>query len=207
MLCAFRYAFYRIRTGSKRKRPEKFFHFCPNRTADRASYRRGGCRRSFGSGFFRGSNSIDLRGRPCQSLNIRSDRQIRCSTDGPFAARVLVRSFYRLCSLFRFSLLRRFGVGEHVMRNVINVTKSIDLVRGINRVCVIVKRNVATLCAGMRSLRHLQLRHLFTQAGYSSSYYGRLQPAAATTSRATVVEPCRCDRWGYPTSRPSARQG
>ena len=106
---------------------------------------------------------------------------------------------------FWFSLLRRLGVRELAMRNVITVTKTNVLVGVLARVSVIVKRNVAMLPSFLRHL-HQALRP-YGQAGTSSfPMFGTMQPARATAITAAAAA-SRRERWDCPASRPSTRHG
>jgi hypothetical protein len=95
------------------------------------------------------------------------------------------------------------------MRNIINVTKTINVVLGTGRDLVVVaKRNAEML---RRSVRTYLMRHAALPAHAGSWLFGqalpserRLQPAYATATPA-AAGPCRAsDRVG-PASSPSAR--
>jgi len=91
------------------------------------------------------------------------------------------------------------------MSNVINVTNAINLVGVIARVCLVVKRNVATLPESLRRL-HLEMRRHDAWAGYPAFLFGALQPARATAMNAAAATSRRV-RGGCPASRPSTRLG
>lgn len=91
------------------------------------------------------------------------------------------------------------------MRNILNVTRSIDTVRDIVRDLVVVVRNVAMFADSLGRLHLSMRRPMHAEAGKPSLYKRGLQPAYAAACNAAAAS--RRATWAQPTSRTSTRLG
>jgi len=108
---------------------------------------------------------------------------------------------------------RRFGAVEFSMRNIVNVTNVIDIVRGVRRDLVVVVKANAAMCADSLRVLHLSMRHALSALAGSSLFKKQtLQPAyAAAYATPTALPATAGTGWREarvrPASRPSIRIG